>query len=504
MRGGCGASGGGVGHNAILVSTYLRDRRPTAPAPRTGRSAAAADRIPRSALALVAAAAVVATVLHAWAGLTYPYPWVDESHFLAPARSLLRHGTLAAPQINAPRGIFWVPEGYSVLMAPVAWSIELARATSLVAMLVWVWCLVRAAGSGAPRRAVPVAGAALAWLCTGSAVMAANIARMEAPILALAGVALVLASRGRWLGAVAVAAFAPLIHPVGVAVFVATGLAGLWFRGAQRPRPLDRVLAVAAVVAWLAQAMRYAANWDIAASHLEFQLLRKAGRSLAPSDVEVALLVVIAGVGLLTVTALRRRAGAGVAALSLLYAGGFMVVVVLGNEMWYEVLRLPTALLLLVVAAAALGLGDRVPARLTGVVTLAIALATVGPTLQEPRYEMRIEPGGSDEWAAFTEQAVAALERVDAQVDQPTTVAIHRLSGIGPWLYDRDWRNLRVVQPTPVTPLAAPDLELFTLDGREVSGRYSRAEMPDTRRLLTIDSPEGRFRLVLFEGPGVR
>src|SRR3712207_311298 len=99
----------------------------------------------RLPVALLAAGSVTAVVLHLLADLRYPVPWPDEAHFLAPARNLAAHLTLTAPELNAPSGIFWMPDGYAVLVA-VAYAllpdtVEVARLLSLALTLTFAACM---------------------------------------------------------------------------------------------------------------------------------------------------------------------------------------------------------------------------------------------------------------------------------------------------------------------------------------------------------------------------
>lgn len=455
------------------------------------------------AVGLLAAGVLAACVLHWWAGFGFPLPWVDEAHFLAPARSLVARGTLAAPQIAAPGGIFWMPDGYSVLVAPIAGSVTVVRASSLLAAVAFAACLLAAVDS-ARGGLVWVGAAAAAWLLAPRVVLLGNIARMEAPVLALAGVALLLVGRRRWLAALAVAGFAPLVHPVGVVVLGAVAVCAVWFRNGERGR-WDVVLLAAVAVAWAAETAWFVAHADMAAQHLGFQLHRKSGRPPTLPWTR-ALLLAAAAAGALW--AARRRdtaAGAPLAAACMLLAGGFVLVTAVGNELWYEALGGATATLLVVAGAAVLLPLARSPvatviAAMLGVV---VAAAGVSATLTTPLYGMTPDSARTGEWREFTVDAVGALDRLDARLDAPATVVVHRLSGIGPWLYDRQWRHLRVVQPTPVTPLPAEDSDyvLATLDRRPLTRAVTEAELPAGEPVVSLRSDHGSFELRVHEGP---
>src|ERR1700693_556337 len=48
---------------------------------------------------------------------TFPLPNEDDNSFFLPAWNLAVHGTLRAPVVNAPDGIFWMPDGLYVWLA---------------------------------------------------------------------------------------------------------------------------------------------------------------------------------------------------------------------------------------------------------------------------------------------------------------------------------------------------------------------------------------------------
>lgn len=456
------------------------------------------------AVGLLVAGAATAALLHWWAEFSFPLPWVDEAHFLAPARSLVARGTLAASQIGAARGIFWMPDGYSVLVAPIAGSMTAVRALSLVAAVAFVACLLIAVDR-AEGGAAWVGAAAAAWLVAPRVVLMSNVARMEAPVLALAGVALLLVGRRRWVAALAVAALAPLVHPVGVVVLAAVAACAAWFRNGRRGRG-DWLLLGAVGVAWAAEAAWFAGHADLVSQHLAFQLQRKAGRPPSLPWTRVLLLAVAVAGGL---EAARRRrqcsAGAPLAATCLLMAAGFVLVTAVGNELWYEVLGGATAGLLVVGGAALLLPLGRLRAGgtvLAGIAGIALAAAGIAATLTTPLYGMTPGIGRTGEWQQFAAEAVVALDRLDRQLDAPATVVVHRLSGIGPWLYDRRWRHLRVVQPTPVTPVSAAstDYALATLDQRPLARAVVEAELPVGEPVIQLRSDQGTFDLRVYRG----
>ncbi len=499
-------------------------------APLGAGGASLSPAVPVAGAIVVVGLVALAVGLHLAAGFGFPRPWPDESHFLAPALQLGRHGTLAVPQLNAPRGIFWMPDGYSVLLAPLLAlplaPLDAARWVSLggvVAFALGLAAAGRCAGLPWLVAALPPA----AWLCFPRVVMAANIARMEGVVLGLAGAVLVLVGRRRWAAALAVSVLAVLVHPVGVALPAAVTGTALARRGRlTRPRRWEWVVVALVVAAAGVEVARFLAAADLAAAHLGFQVARKAGRGL--DVVAQQWLGLAAGtVGLIAVSAAGRRGrpreeAAPPAALLLctLLAVLFAGIDVVGREQWYEVLGRETAVVLGAVAAlaasgraAAFGPDRAVPAprrrsTAAGVVLAGGAGLAVVPrgggltvTLTRPQFGMRLADGDRAEWRAFSADAVSALERLDRAPGAPALVVVDPLSGFGQELFDRRWRRLRVVQPTPATPLDA-DRRLSRADAWARRSRPGLAEQWGTRPdAAAVASAEGTYSLVVVEAP---
>ena len=422
------------------------------------------------------------------AGFTFPRPWPDESHFLAPALQLARHGTLDVPQLNAPQGIFWLPHGYYVLLAPLlvlpVEALDAARWVSLVGVAVFAGAVALSVA----RRGASWGVAGLlcgAWLLLPRVVMAGDIARMEAPVLALAGLALVLAERERWPAAVAVASSSALVHPIGAVValvFVVCGVAA--GRRAWSLSRGDVVVVLVVVGAITAQAAYFLANWELTQAHLGFQLTRKAGRAIS-LDLVRGVLLALAVAGLYV----RRRDA--LARLLLGLAAGLIVVAIVGREMWYEVLGTETALLLIVLAMLPVAAARRAGAVVFGVLGAVATIAAASATLRVPVFGMHTDTADRDEWTAFSATLVDDLRGVDRASGGRRTVLLDPLSGVGQELFAHRWRRLRFVQPTPVTPLETADLTMIT-PGAPFAGLP-----PPPQADLLVRSPNGVFTAIL-------
>ena len=482
--------------------------------------------VPRDRVVAVAAVmglVTVATVLHLWAGYTSPRPWPDESHFIAPALSLVQGNGLDAPQLNAPDGIFWMPAGYYVAQAPLLLAgvepLAAGRLLSLAGVIAFAVALAAtAARVGVPG---PVAFAACGlWLCLPRVVTIANIARMEGVILAIAGAAVWLVARDRWLLAAALAWVAPLIHPIGLVVSVAVMGAAVVRTGGPPARRRDKIVAAVVAAAWLAQVAYFAANGEATSAHLGFQLTRKADRAISPSMWHWMLLLGAGAAG--AVATLRWRRGTrALRAIWLLLAlvGGFVLVDVVGREMWYEFLGRETAVLLAFLATTAAVMRlvaahqprHRDPSAPSGirlftmvaVVVLAIGtIVAARQTFTAAWYGMRGQWSSHSEWRAFASTAVGELQGLDATDGPRETVVIDPLSGFGQEVFSRSWQRLEFVQPTPATPLDATSGDyVLATPGAPFVTKNLVAQWGSPGPALEVSSPRGTYTMQLFRRP---
>ena len=439
--------------------------------------------------------AVIAAVwLHLEAGFTYPRPWPDESHFLTAALQLAREASFAVPQLNAPQGVFWLPHGYSVMLAPVAWAadpLDAARWVSLGCVLVFAGCLVTLA----VRRGLPPVLAcvvAAAWLLSPRVVVAGAIGRMEAPVLALAGLTLVLADRRRWAGAAAAGAVATLLHPMGVvlfAVLAAMALADRPLHG--RSGRAEQVAVLLAGVAVIAQIVYFAANASLAAEHLGFQFERKAGRSLSLVSLPAGLLVLSLAAA---VVSRRRPLGLGMAVL----AAALCAVTLAGQELWYLVLGRETAAVLLLLALFPVGLSRRLVAAVSAA-ALVLSGVAVAATLRTSFVGMRASTADRAEWSQFRAAALEELRRFDARPGPDQTVLVDPISGFGHDVTTREWQRLEFVQPTPVTPLAPSQVDFVLVSPGVPFVHQCLRELQRARSAVSAASGRGTFRLLLVD-----
>lgn len=472
-----------------------------------------------------------ALALHLAAGYHLPTAWDDESHFMIPARNMARGLGLVAPQLNAPQGIFWMPDGYYLLLGLVfsvlSPSLEVARWISfgLVAATAGTFYLIS-------RRLniAPAVGAALAaiWLVTPRVVILGNMARMESAVIALLALALLLAVNQRWLLALISAALLPLFHPIGIPLFLIFPAAALIFHQSIRPRHrLEWLLIFAIGVIWAAEIARFIAFADVAQAQLAFQLERK-GQSLIPLTILhlVLLLANLHGALIGWMMAGRRhgtqhRGQLAGLVLMFLVAGALALVYPLGREDWYEVYT--TELALVLTLFAHIGLLIRLtadaaprtwglpPLRVMPVVMIFSALIVVLPhaiqslAQPEPPYVFRgmaLTASSRAVWFDFLAQAEAELTRLDGSLTEPALVQVDRLANLDMLVTDNPWRNLRLIQITPVTPLdeSAPvSFMLFTSYPPAWKQAQIADRFPDAPQLLQVTSDDGVFEMILFD-----
>jgi hypothetical protein len=237
---------------------------------------------------------------------TFPLPNEDDNSFFLPAWSLAVHGTLRAPVLNAPDGIFWMPHGVFVWLALFLHifgpTIEVARTvcqlTTATAAALLVIAYSRIGGS---RGFALLCGA---LLVSPGMIFTANIIRMESPMLLIFATALLLHSYERRLAAAAMFFLGVVVHPALLlgATLYAIGIFGAdlvlpWYSrsrlGAgsmapasssdQGPSSLGAriltILIVASVAAAIAlQSVYVFHHLQLFHQHMAFQIALKAGR----------------------------------------------------------------------------------------------------------------------------------------------------------------------------------------------------------------------------------
>ena len=286
--------------------------------------------------------------------LTFPPPWNDEARFYLPALWLVKHGSLNPAILNAPRGIYWVPDGLTVFLALVLRlfgpTIEMARIACecAVAAGVSIFALAFRKLSGSWR----TGALATLLLLTPPVVFAANMVRVEAPLFLLIAVVLLLHVNGYFLGASALLFESLLFHPglglaaVGYAVF-SCALHGRK-RHSRRGRALEWVVLAIVLVCWLLEGLHIAHNVDLFKAHMAYQVSQKLYRPLIARLIKPQGAILFICVAATVIIVLRRRtwerlSGSQYALGAAIVALGVQTYAVLGAELQYDVYSLSVA-----------------------------------------------------------------------------------------------------------------------------------------------------------------
>lgn len=281
--------------------------------------------------------------------LTFPFPWNDEARFYLPAQWWVNHGSFDSVTVNAPHGIFWLPDGFTVLLGLVlrmfGQSIEIARAACewMVAAGVAIFAFEFRSISGSRT----TGALATLLLLTPPVVFAANMVRMEAPVFLLIAVTLLLHLNGYFVGAGALLFGSLLIHPaLGLAAMgyaVLCWAAGQRGSGARRVHALEWVLLAAVLLGWLSEGIHIALHAELFRLHMANQITQKEmrGSLIARLIKPQGIILFICSAAIAVIVKRRRvrervsehKSFLGIAVIAL----GVQMYAVLGSELTYNV-----------------------------------------------------------------------------------------------------------------------------------------------------------------------
>ncbi|MBN1867467.1 hypothetical protein JW916_09270 [Candidatus Sumerlaeota bacterium] len=489
---------------------------------------------------IAAVALSLALFVHVVAGDQFPVPWADECDFLWPSIAFAREGTLLSPVLNPERPILWMPPGYMVFTGTVfkvfGFSLGLARWISFVCVALGFVGLIGLAadlgragaseGVKIPENLGPLVGSLAAVLCAcfflGSPfVVAGNIGRMEAPILALAVAALVFLRVDRPYPATAVALAMPLVHPNGMLFVLAIAV---WWMvsprfGCRRRLPRSWEWLFLAIVAflwllYLVYALRY---WSAFRHDMAYQFLRKKREIVTLEALLGWWSLVSAGLFVLC-AAWGWRARDRRSIQFLVVAVPAWLVWRVGQEMWYEVFGSLALLLLsmalLRLATASLGhafvkrlgaLSPQSPLSASRWIPVGVTLALLTWHLKAERiptpwdypwngrwFMMRIEPGGAyatPEDLAWVRGFLERLPMPDRAL--PTVEFCPRADSL--LFADLEGRRIRISQP--VFCQGSPDAFVIHMSHHRPIASWENAIYNDAFRRAGIT--RGRSRHLL-------
>lgn len=237
----------------------------------------------------LAIAAACCTFLIARANaLTFPYPWNDEARFFLPAWWLSSRGSLSPAILNAPHGIFWVPDGFCVWLAAIlsvfGRSVYVARSACeiTVALGVGIFALVFRKVSGS----LGVGAAISTVLIAPPTILAANMIRMEAPMFLIFALAMLLHVHGRRLACASMLLLSLLFHPAFLIALPGYCLL-TWVTQSEANRTQETggritewlLFAIVAIAVGV-EVFRIAHHFPLFRQHMALQTTRKMGRSM--------------------------------------------------------------------------------------------------------------------------------------------------------------------------------------------------------------------------------
>jgi len=254
-------------------------------------------------------ALVIATSgwVHQRAGLSFPVPWDDEPIFTWPAQSVGESGQLQTDHLNPERTVFYHLPGYPVLMGlyfkAIPASLASARWFSWL-MTVVAYLLLLAMVRGFKSRILAEVAISLYFL-SGLMIIAGNIARPEALVIALTLGGFWMLIRERPWSAASLLSLVCLVHPVGTFLIGFAALAYFRLHRLKIPRPakseygwmaLALVTGVAMVTYW---ALHWSWVWNDLQVGLNFMPLTWGERlaSLKPMRQWVPAVIATALVG---------------------------------------------------------------------------------------------------------------------------------------------------------------------------------------------------------------
>jgi hypothetical protein len=375
-------------------------------------------------------------------------------------------------------------------------TIETARWVSFGALLVAAagfWTAGKRAGASPTLAAIAVS----IWLVAPRVVVVGNLTRQEAFVLAFVAWSLAATIQRRRVLALGLAGFAAMTHPAGlVLAFVLVAANARASADDEPPRVRDWAVVGLLATLFVFEVAHYAANLQVVHDHMSFQWRIKAERPPATVAAPLpALCLVVIGVALSRLGTLRRRAGHVLLAL----AGAGVVIHVIGNEIWYGMYGVETALLL--GGLGLLSLGAASPKRFASrhAFTIAGAVAAAAVSLVFVGYSQGFNGmhlGDSPtEWPGFVAEVSATLSEIASASPTPATVLISDYSAL-PWPLETD--HIGTMQIAKHTPLSGPaDSADYLLWVR--SACCPAALPPDGQVVARVVSSSSEFEAILFD-----
>jgi hypothetical protein len=242
------------------------------------------EKVPLWFSIYVIAAACAVFLIARQNSLTFPYPWNDEARFYLPALNFAQTGSLSPAILNAPNGIYWMPDGFYIWMGTCLTlfgrSISIAR--TLCELTVAASVSIFALSFIKLTRSAVMAAVFTLILISPPTIYAANMVRMEAPLCLLFALALWSHIHRLYWAAAALLLLSVLFHP-GFALALwayPIALAATHYRLTEDSPPhwkttTEKIFFLVVVLAFIAEAARVATHFDLFLRHMSYQASRK-------------------------------------------------------------------------------------------------------------------------------------------------------------------------------------------------------------------------------------
>jgi hypothetical protein len=281
---------------------------------------------------------------------TFPFPWNDEARFYLPALWWAEHFSFSPLNLHAPQGIFWVPDGFTVLigLALHFFGGTIRVACTVCEFMVALGVTLFAFGFRKLGTSWQAGMLSTLLLLTPPVVFAANMVRMEAPLFLLIALVLLLHVHEYFLAASSLLIGSLLFHPaLGIAAITYAGIAVLARKGGTKRNisPFEWLVAVAVALGIFAELFRIIHHWTLFEAHMTYQLLHKLHRPLRTTLMKPQGLILLISFVAVAMLMARRYASSrmhplrevmSVAAIAL----SILIYAVFGGEMAYDVYSL--------------------------------------------------------------------------------------------------------------------------------------------------------------------
>ena len=229
-------------------------------------------------------AAIAVLIIARSVRMTFPNPWNDEARFYLPSWNFAQSGSLSPDILNAPQGIYWVPDGFYVWMGTLLTlfspSIYVAQLIGEISVAISISIFVRAFLK--ITESTVMAAIFSLILISPPVIFAANMVRMEALLCLLFATTVWLHTNRAYLAAASLLLLSILVHPAFTFAFIAyvaalAATGNYWTDISQQPwkTTAERILFLFVLLALFAELARIAHHLRLFQQHMSYQAARK-------------------------------------------------------------------------------------------------------------------------------------------------------------------------------------------------------------------------------------